>query len=130
MQIAHRERTDSMIAVSVSKLSSADLNNLIEALEIDVLSLREVLVPRSHRVEMGMIDTPAIHYNLAGTGRISINRGPSIALTPHLLVILPPNTPFSIDVDGGNGITRLISQDCWQRQEDGIMRLAVPDEEP
>jgi hypothetical protein len=69
-----RERTDSMIDVSASKFSTADLNNLMRALEIDVVSLREILVPRGHRVEMEMIDVPAIHYNLKGSGRISISR--------------------------------------------------------
>ena len=91
-----RERTDSMIDVSASKFSTADLNYLMRALEIDVVSLREILVPRGHRVEMEMIDVPAIHYNLKGSGRISINRGPNIELMPHLLLIVPPNTPFSI----------------------------------
>jgi AraC family transcriptional activator of mtrCDE len=124
------ERTDSLIAVSSSKLSPADLNNFLRALEIDVLSLREVLVPRNHRAEMGMIDTPAIHYNLQGSGRISINRGPAIRLIPHLLIIVPPNTPFSIEVDGCDGDVRLINSDCWTRQEDGLLRLAVPDQNP
>jgi AraC family transcriptional activator of mtrCDE len=130
MQIARRERTDSVVAASNTKLSAADLDNLMRALEIDVVSLREVLVPRSHRVEMGMIDVPGIHYNLKGSGRISVNRGPSIALMPHLLVIVPPNTPFSIEVDGGDGAPRLISHDCWTRHDDGLLRLSVPNEKP
>ena len=119
-----------MIAVSASKLSTADLNNLMRALEIDVVALTEILVPRGHRAEMGMIDTPAIHYNLKGSGRISINRGPNMQLMPHLLVIVPPNTPFSIEVDGGDGATRLINRDCWKRDEQGILRIAVPNERP
>jgi hypothetical protein len=64
---------------------------------------------------MGMIDVPAIHYNLKGSGRVSINRGPNMQLMPHLLIIVPPNTPFSIEVDGGDGATRLINRDCWKR---------------
>jgi len=119
-----------MIAVSASKLSTADLDNLMRALEIDVVSLREVLVPRGHRLEMGMIDTPAIHYNLRGSGRVSVNRGPNLPLVPHLLIIIPPNTPFSIEVEGDDAVPRLISSDCWKRQEDGLLRLAVPDEKP
>jgi AraC family transcriptional activator of mtrCDE len=118
-----------MIAVSASKLSTADLNNLMRALEIDVVALTEILVPRGHRVEMGMIDAPAIHYNLKGSGRISINRGPNIELMPHLLLIVPPNTPFSIEVGGGDA-PRLISHDCWKSREDGLLRLAVPNEQP
>jgi AraC family transcriptional activator of mtrCDE len=123
-------RTDSMIAVSASKISAADLNNLMRALEIDVVALTEILVPRGHRAEMGMIDAPAIHYNLKGSGRISINRGPSMQLMPHLLIIVPPNTPFSIEVDGGDGATRLINRDCWNRDEEGLLRVAVPNEKP
>ena len=123
------ERTES-IAVSASKLSTADLNNLMRALEIDVVALTEILVPRGHRAEMGMIDAPAIHYNLKGSGRISINRGPNMPLMPHLLVIVPPNTPFSIEVDGGDGATRLINRDCWKRDEEGLLRVAVPNEKP
>src|ERR1700746_1934542 len=85
------ERTEAMIAASASKLSTADLNNLMRALEIDVVALTEILVPRGHRAEMGMTEAPAIHYNLKGSGRISINRGPDMELMPHLLVIVPPN---------------------------------------
>ena len=124
------ERTDSMIAVSASKLSTADLNNLMRALEIDVVGLTEILVPRGHRAETGMIDAPAIHYNLKGSGRISINRGPNMQLMPHLLIIVPPYTPLSIEVDGGDGATRLINRDCWKRDEEGLLRAAVPNEKP
>ena len=122
--------TDSMIAVSASKLSTADLNNLMRALEIDVVALTEILVPRGHRAEMGIIDTPAIHYNLKGSGRISINRGPNMQLMPHLLIIVPPNTPFSIEVDGSDGAIRPINRDCWKRNEEGVLRVAVPNEKP
>ena len=119
-----------MIAGSASKLSTADLNNLMRALQIDVVALTEILVPHGHRAEMGMIDTPAIHYNLTGSGRISINRGPDMQLVPHLLVIVPPNTPFSIEVDGDDGAIRPINRDCWKRDEQGILRIAVPNEKP
>jgi AraC family transcriptional regulator, activator of mtrCDE len=37
-------------------------------LEIDVVALTEIFVPRGYRAEMGMIDAPAIHYNLWGAG--------------------------------------------------------------
>jgi AraC family transcriptional regulator, activator of mtrCDE len=119
-----------MIAVSASKLSTADLDNLMRSLEIDVVALTEILVPRGYRVEMGMIDVPAVHYNLKGSGRISIDGGPNMPLMPHLLVIVPPNTPFSIEVDGGGGAIRPISRDCWKRDEEGLLRVAVPNEKP
>lgn len=123
-------RTDSMIAASASKLSTADINNLMRALEIDVVALTEILVPRGHRAEMGMHDVPGIHYNLKGSGRISINGGPNMPLMPHLLVIVPPDTPFSIEVDGDDGTPRLINRNCWKRDEDGLLRIAVPNETP
>jgi AraC family transcriptional activator of mtrCDE len=119
-----------MIGVSTSKLSAAELDNLMRALEIDVVALTEILVPRGHRAEMGRHDVPGIHYNLKGSGRISINGGPSLPLMPHLLVIVPPNTPFSVEVDGGDGATRLINRDCCKRDEDGLLRVAVPNEKP
>ena len=56
-----------MIAVSASKLSIADLNNLMRALEIDVVALTEILVPRGHRAEivgMGHVDHAATHSNI------------------------------------------------------------------
>ena len=119
-----------MIAVPASKVSTADLDNLMRVLEIDVVALTEILVPRGHRAEMGMIDAPGIHYNLKGSGRISINGGPNMQLVPHLLIIVPPNTPFSIEVDGGDGAPRLINRDCWKRGEEGLLRVAVPNEKP
>jgi AraC family transcriptional activator of mtrCDE len=111
------------------KLSTADLNNLMQALDIDVVALTEILVPRGHLVEFGTIDAPGIHYNLSGEGRISINGGPAIPLSPHLLIIVPPNTPFIIEVDGESGPPKLISRDCWTRQ-DGVLRVAVPNAPP
>lgn len=119
----------SLPASSNIKLSTTDLNSLMQALDIDVISLTEVLVPHGHRAEMGMIDAPGIHYNLSGVGRISINGGPTMPLRPHLLIIVPPNTPFTIEVDGGSSPPKVISKDCWTRRDD-IVRVAVPDEQP
>src|ERR1700684_666627 len=87
------EQTDSMIAVCATKLSTTDLNNLMQALEIDVISLTEMLIPSGHRAEMGTIDARAIHYTISGRGRISIGDGPSMPLEPHLLIIKPPKHP-------------------------------------
>lgn len=111
------------------KLSTTDLNSLMKALDIDVIALTEILVPPGHRVEFGTIDVPGIHYNLSGVGRISINGEPAIPLSPHLLIIVPPNTPLTIEVDGESGPQRLISRDCWTRR-DGILRVAMPDGQP
>jgi AraC family transcriptional regulator, activator of mtrCDE len=121
------ERNSSMIGASAAKLSKADLNNLMRALKIDVVALTELLVPQGYRAEMGMIDVPGIHYNISGTGGLSINRGPLIALKPHLLVIVPPNTSIAVEVDGSKAPLRLMSRDCWTRNE-GVLRGRVPNE--
>lgn len=118
-----------MIALSASKLATADLDNLMRALEIDVVALTEMLIPSGYRAEMGTIDAPAIHYIISGRGRISIGNGPSISLEPHLLIIKPPNTPFAIEVDEGSGPMKLISRDCWKRH-DGVLRIGMPGEQP
>jgi AraC family transcriptional regulator, activator of mtrCDE len=123
------ERTDPMIAVPASKLATADLNNLMRALEIDVVALTEMLIPSGYRAEMGTIDAPAIHYTVSGRGRISIGNGPSMSLEPHLLIIKPPNTPFAIEVDGASGPKKLISRDCWKRHDD-VLRIGMPTEQP
>ncbi|WP_395678188.1 helix-turn-helix transcriptional regulator [Inquilinus sp.] len=123
------ERADSMIAGSAPKLSAAELDTLMRALEIDVIALTEMLIPPGHRAEMGTIDAPAIHYTVSGRGRISIGDGPSMPLEPHLLIIKPPNTPFAIEVDGAGGPKTLITRDCWQRQ-DGVLRVAMPAGQP
>src|SRR3954468_23914198 len=116
-----------MIPVSASKLSTADLDHLMRALEIDVVALTEILIPSGHRAEMGTIDAPAIHYTVSGSGRISIGNGPSMPLEPHLLIIKPPNTPFAIEVDGASGPKKIISRDCW-KQHDGVLRIGMPTE--
>lgn len=123
------ERTDSLIAGSASKLSTADLDSLMRALEIDVIALTEMLIPSDHRAEMGTIDAPAIHYTVSGRGRISIGNGPAMPLEPHMLVIKPPNTPFAIEVDGAGGPKTLISRECWKRH-DGVLRIAMPAGQP
>lgn len=116
-------------AGTASKLATADLNNLMRALEIDVIALTEMLIPPGYRAEMGTIDAPAIHYTISGRGRISIGGGPWMSLEPHLLIIKPPNTPFAIEVDGGAAPKRPISRDCWKRH-DGVLRIGVPTEQP
>jgi AraC family transcriptional regulator, activator of mtrCDE len=116
-------------AGSTVKLSTTDLNNLLQALDIDVIALTELLIPRGHRVELGVIDVPGIHYNLSGVGGMSINGGPLMPLSPHLLIIVPPNTPFTIEVHGGIGSPKCISRDCWTHR-DGVLRVAVPNEQP
>jgi len=101
----------------------------MQALDVELVALTELRVPPGYRAEMGKIDVPAIHYNLYGYGRISVGGGPFYPLKPHLLVIVPPKTPFTIEVDGDGPALRSIGPDCWKRdKEHGILRISVPNE--
>ena len=126
-------RTETIAGLSIAqspRLAPTDLNNLIRALDIDVIAMTEILVPRGYRAEMGRIDAPGLHYNLSGQGRVSINGGPARPLAPHLLIILPPNTPFAIEVDGDGPGHKPIDQQCWKRDAQGILRVSPPDLQP
>jgi AraC family transcriptional activator of mtrCDE len=123
------KRKSPLSNITPNRLSASDLNNLIRALDIDVVALTEILVPRGHRVEMGRIDVPGIHYNLAGKGRIAINGGPFMPLRPHLLIIVPPNTPFVVEVDGDGPGLKSIERNCWTRDQ-GYLRVSPPGETP
>jgi len=114
---------------SSTRLSAPELNSLMRALDIDVVALTELLVPRGHRLELGKIDLPAIHYNLAGKGRMAINGGPFTPLQPHLLIIVPPNTPFVIEVDGDGPGLESIERSCWTRDQ-GYLRIGPAGEIP
>lgn len=108
---------------------AVDFNGLIKALDIDVVAMTEIVMPKGYRVDFGMIDAPGLHYNIRGDGFMRIKGGPRIPLTPHLLIVMPPNTPFSVEVDGKGAQLKPVSADCWTRN-DGLLRVAVPEEIP
>ncbi len=123
------QRSRSLSNTPPAHLSASDLNSLMRALDIDVVALTELLVPRGHRVELGNIDVPAIHYNLAGQGRMAIDGGPFMPLHPHMLIIVPPNTPFVIEVDGDGPGLKSIERNCWTRDQ-GYLRINQAGEIP
>jgi Cupin len=79
------------------------LNRLITTLEVDFVMLAECVVGPGWRLSVGPKDTPSIHYNLTGTGRMIVDKWPPIPLSPHTLAILPPRTAFRIEVDHDSG---------------------------
>jgi AraC family transcriptional activator of mtrCDE len=80
----------------------------MSSLDVEFVALSECLVSAGHRLEMGGAPAPGIHYNLVGTGKIYIGRNAPINLTPHTSVIVPPNSPFRIEVSGAAlGSTRI-----------------------
>lgn len=81
----------------IARVSQTDLNTLMSTLEVDVIALSECLVSRGSQLEMGAADVTGLHYNLKGTGRMSISGFPPIELRPHTLVILPAKTSFRLE---------------------------------
>jgi AraC family transcriptional activator of mtrCDE len=79
-------------------VAAAELDHLIDTLMVRFVWLSECVVGEGYRLEMGGIDAPGIHYNLAGTGRLIVGEGDVIELMPHTLIVVPANCPFRIEV--------------------------------
>jgi AraC family transcriptional activator of mtrCDE len=80
------------------RLSPRDLDTLLNTLDVRFVALSECLVSAGFRLELGGIDAPGIHYNIAGTGRMFIGEDPPIDLLPHTLIVVPAMSPFRIEV--------------------------------
>lgn len=79
------------------RVSSRDLDTLLSTLEVRFVALAECLVSAGFRLEMGGINAPGLHYNIAGMGRIFIGDDPPIDLCPHTLIVVPANCPSRIE---------------------------------
>ena len=94
-----------MVAVRnrpLMRISSSDLDSLMNALDVSFVTLTECLVGSGYRLDMGGINVPGIHYNLSGKGKFIIGNEPPIDIAPHTLIIVPPMSPFLIEVAGKN----------------------------
>jgi len=91
---------DSMTRKPILRISPADLENLMSTLQVHFLNLAECIVSSGWRLALNGADTPGIHYNISGYGRLVFDTLPPIDLVPHTLVILPPHQPFRIEVAG------------------------------
>src|ERR1700744_5185600 len=115
-----------LIGQPVLRISAADLDNLMSALEVRFVALSECLVSAGHLLELGGIHAPGIHYNVAGKGRIFICDDPPIDLLPHTLIIVPSNRPFRIEVAGQRGIREALKSVDGREQtttKDGVRRF-------
>jgi len=83
---------------SVNNLSVRDLEILIGNLDVQFVWLSHCLVSTGYRLDMGGIDYPGIHYNIHGKGRLVVRGRHLVDLEPHTLIIVPPNSPFTIEV--------------------------------
>jgi AraC family transcriptional activator of mtrCDE len=79
------------------RIASSDLDNLLTVLDVNFVRLSECLVSSGWRLELGEVDAPGLHYNIAGTGRMVVG-DLVIELKPHTLVILPARQQIRLEV--------------------------------
>ncbi|HEY4318839.1 MAG TPA: AraC family transcriptional regulator [Herbaspirillum sp.] len=79
------------------RISPSDLDSLLTMLDVNFVRLSECLVSPGWQLELGDVEAPGLHYNLAGTGRMVVGEM-VIELRPHTLVILPARQKFYIEV--------------------------------
>jgi AraC-like DNA-binding protein len=82
------------------RISSSDLDSLLNALDVSFVTLTECLVSSGYRLDMGGINAPGIHYNLLGKGQFIVDNEQPIDIVPHTLIIVPPMSPSRIEVAG------------------------------
>jgi AraC-like DNA-binding protein len=118
-------------ARSVLRISPGDLESLLATLDVSFVGLSECLVSRGYSLELGGVNAPGIHYNIVGTGRAVIGNREPVPLMPHTLIVVPPNSPFRIEVEGSNGFTGLHSVKGEPRTAmSGMMRRVAGDGDP
>jgi AraC family transcriptional activator of mtrCDE len=98
----------SLNELPVLRIAPADLESLLGTLEVSFVALSECLVSMGYSLELGGANAPGIHYNLVGNGRAVFGNRDPIPLMPHTLIVVPPNSPFRIEVEGSNGFSGLL----------------------
>jgi len=91
-----------MVTDPSANVSTGDIDTLISELEVEFVWLSHCLVSPGFRLEMGGTGFPGIHYNLSGRGRMLIAGLQPIELLPHTLIVVPHNSPFTIEVFSEN----------------------------
>lgn len=110
-----------------------DLDNLINSLDVKFVALAECLVSSGYTLQMDSWAALGIHYNMIGSGTMSVSDGTSIDLTPHTLVVVPPNHSFQIRVpadSGANGRVRPVDGRRHVTSRDGIQRFVAGTTDP
>jgi len=80
------------------KILARDVDILISTLDVQFVWLSHCLVSPGFRLDMGGIGFPGIHYNIKGNGLLEVAGQQPIELEPHTLIVVPPNSPFTIEV--------------------------------
>src|SRR6202012_707523 len=109
------------------------IDHLMQTLEVEFVSLTECLVSPGFSLRLGGVSAPGIHYNVKGHGRLLIDDVRAIDLVPGMLVVVPANKPFRIEVvSQGRPEGRLIGVDGRKQVvvKDGIRRFVAGNSEP
>lgn len=95
------ENIKNVVKRPISRISAADLDNLMNGLEVNLVGLAECLISPGWALSFSAAETPTIHYNLSGSAKLVIGDSPPIILAPHTLVIVPPLQAFQIESGDG-----------------------------
>lgn len=116
----------------VLRISPGDLEGLLETLDVNFVALSECLVSMGYSLELGGVNAPGIHYNVVGSGRVVIGNRDPVPLMPHTLIVVPPNSPLRIEVEGSSGFTGLFSVKGQPQTESSssIRRFSAGDGDP
>jgi AraC-like DNA-binding protein len=114
------------------RISSLDLDRLIDTLTVHFVALSECLVSSGHRLELRGVNTPGIHYNLVGTGKMLIGDNPPIDVRPHTLIVVPSGCPVLIEVADRSGMLKSKTVDGRSQttSTDGIPKFVAGDGKP
>lgn len=123
---AHDHRDQPM-----ARISDAELDSLLSVLTVEFVRLTECLVSPGWRLNLGGTSAPGIHYNLSGHGRMVLEGHPAIELSPHTLVITPPNQYFHVEVppDGPGCTVANEVEGRWKVFPPGAIRRFVAGED-
>lgn len=114
------------------RISPRDLERLLGTLEVNFVALSECLVSAGYSLELGGVNAPGIHYNVVGAGRAVIANQMVVPLAPHTLIVVPPNSPFRIEVGGSgtNPTLRPVNGNVQTTAHDKIRRFTAGDGPP
>ena len=114
------------------RISPGDLEGLLGTLDVSFVALSECLVRTGSSLDLRAMHAPGIHYNIVGTGRALIGNRDPIPLMPHTLIVVPPNSPFRIEVEGSTGFTglRSVKKQPQMISSSTIRRFSAGDGEP
>lgn len=113
------------------RMSATQLDGLLSTVSVEFVRLTECLVSPGWRLNLGGTSVPGIHYNLSGRGRMVMEGHPTIELSPHTLVITPPNQYFHIEVPSEDPEVKVSNEleGRWKSFPPGAIRRFVAGED-